>query len=176
VKNFTSFKRQGQLLVQITNTGGLAAAFICDFSCDSQILPIPTQKLYLAQNNSTTTLQIPIETKKNENTTYYCKLTLKNNIGDILDTYHLNFSSFAFQVILDYWKYFLTSQKHESEQNNDLTSNATNLTTIQASSKEETCENECNGIFAFWCNLQHVIIILLEFLLREIRNVGNLLL
>lgn len=84
--------------MQITNTGGLAAEFICDFSCDSQVLPIPTQKLYLAQNNSTTTLQIPVETEKTENASYHCQLTLKNNIGDILDTYNLNFSTSAFQV------------------------------------------------------------------------------
>jgi len=137
VKNFTSFSNEGQLIVQITNTGELAAEFICEFSCDPKVVPIPSKKLFLDSSNSTSTIQVPINTEKTENTSYYCNLTLKDNIGDILDTYKLNFSTSTLQ--------------RDSLQNTSFYSSP-DLTTT---SNEDICETECHGIFAFWCNLKN---------------------
>jgi len=97
VENFTSLSNEGLLLIQISNVGDVNSEFVCEISCDENILKIEAQRIFLNPNNSTT-LQIPVFMKTTIETNNSCLITLVNNVGESLDHYTLNFSVYQLQV------------------------------------------------------------------------------
>jgi len=142
IDTFQSSTADGVIQIQVTNTGSLTANFFLSYNCSEYILPIPGKEFSLSPFQSTS-FDNNIYTFNQNFQTHECCVTLKNSIGQVIDTITTIFNST--QTISN------NVQNPNMTDVNPSNSNQSANNTNDSQYQSLTCQRLCPGFFDFVC-------------------------
>jgi hypothetical protein len=136
IDTFQSSTVDGVMQIQVTNTGSLTANFFIYYNCSDYILPIPGNEFSLTPFQSTS-FSNNIYTFNQNFHTHECCATLKNSIGQVIDTITTIFNTTQ----------TIPNNVQNPNMNDTNPSNNSNDSQYQSLS----CQQLCPGFFEFVC-------------------------
>lgn len=139
VRDFIAMSDDGYMEINLENTGLLDAKFTIAYECNGDIIPLGADEISL-KIDEIFSLNKSIYTTSNTAEKYKCLITLKNSIGEKIDTYICDFST-----------------SDEIKKNNQ---NGTNIyqniseNVIEGEKVVLTCDEYCPSYFDFLCFLK----------------------
>lgn len=92
IREFEAISGDGKLFAIITNTGQLTSSYTTQMNCSREVLDIIAQPIFLKPMESYQVNQ-EVQVKSEVGQNHTCELILYDNIGTVLDTYLINFTT-----------------------------------------------------------------------------------